>query len=87
VYQHDNYNGGYYRFSGQDCDWRNNYWTNASGDIHNGASSMKNQTDRHIVMYEDPGCGGRTYYAQPRTEDGDLTNNEFDNEASGADWL
>jgi len=87
VYQHDNYSGGYYKFTGQDCNWQDNYWTNAGGAVDGGTSSMKNDTNRSIVMYDDPGCAGTAYYAQPKSWDGDLTNNGFDNMASAADWL
>ncbi|QUH01926.1 peptidase inhibitor family I36 protein [Saccharopolyspora erythraea] len=82
VYQHDDYKGGWYGFSNTDWTFTNNYWTNAGNSVNDGASSMKNETSREVVMYEHKGYAGRTYYAKPYSVDSDLTNNGFDNMAS-----
>ncbi|MGK5629366.1 peptidase inhibitor family I36 protein [Streptomyces sp. URMC 123] len=82
LYQHDDYRGGQYGFARNDGDLRDNTWTGASSRVNNGASSMKNQTGRDVVLYDIVGYGGRTYTARAHSSDRDFSNNGFDNKAS-----
>lgn len=83
VYEHDDFNGSSARFTSSDTDLRNNSWQGEPGRIlNNNISSVKNQTDRDIVLYDNVGCTGDAYLSRKHSEDKDLTNNGFDNKAS-----
>jgi hypothetical protein len=82
LFEHDNYEGGRAVFGSTDRDLRNNLWSGGSGgSVHDGASSMINNTGHRVVLFANPGCTGRTYNAAPESSDRDLTNNGFDNKA------
>ncbi|GAA3754506.1 peptidase inhibitor family I36 protein [Salinactinospora qingdaonensis] len=59
----------------------------SGGGINDNISSMNNTTYRGIYMYEHANYSGFSYYARPRSEDDDLTNNDFDNVASSIRFL
>jgi hypothetical protein len=92
VYEHDDFKGSSAVFTTTDKDLRNNSWAGEPGRIlDNNISSMKNQTDRDIYMWDKPGssktaCAGDRYIARKHSEDKDLTKNtnnpSFDNKAS-----
>ena len=87
VYEHDDFKGGSAAFTSSDSDLRNNSWYGQPGRIiDNNISSMKNQTDREIYLYDAVGCTGEYYLARKKSEDGDLTKNtnnpSFDNRTS-----
>jgi hypothetical protein len=84
LYEHDDYNGGVAGFTGSDSDLSNNSWAGGPGRIvNNNASSMKNNSDRDVVLYDVRGsCTGDAYLARKHSVDSDLTNNGFDNKAS-----
>ncbi|MEV2277466.1 peptidase inhibitor family I36 protein [Nocardiopsis sp. NPDC049922] len=83
IYEHDDYKGGYARFSGNDSNLSNNCWSGSGCRVVNdNASSMRNQTSRGVSMYKHSNYSGPSYYAQPRSSDKDLTNNGFDNNIS-----
>ncbi len=87
VYEHDDFKGSSALFTATDNDLRNNSWAGEPGRIlNNNISSMKNQTDRDIFLFDGFGCAGPSYIAKRNSEDKDLTNNNnnpsFDNKAS-----
>jgi peptidase inhibitor family I36 len=53
--------------------------------MNDNISSMDNNLNRDVVMWSNANYGGIPYYAQPNSEDDDLTNNNFDNRASSID--
>ncbi|MGH3620319.1 MAG: peptidase inhibitor family I36 protein [Sciscionella sp.] len=88
LFEHDNYEGGRAVFHGTDRDLRNNFWSGGSrGPVHDGASSMINNTGRRVVLFANVGCSGRTYNAKRESSDRDLTNNGFDNKADCVDFI
>jgi hypothetical protein len=65
VYEHDDFKGGSALFTGTDTDLRNNSWAGEGGRIINdNISSMKNQSDRDVFLYENVGCTGDRYLAK-----------------------
>lgn len=88
VFEHDDFKGSSALFTANDTDLRNNSWAGEPGRIlDNNISSMKNQTDRDIFLYDTAvGCAGERYVAKKHSEDKDLTKNtnnpSFDNRAS-----
>ena len=89
VYEHDDFKGGSGSFRGSDRTLTNDSWENGpAGRIMNdNISSMRNQTDRDIFLWEHAGFGGDHYLAKKHSEDKDLTHNSnnppnFDNRAS-----
>jgi hypothetical protein len=92
VYEHDDFKGSSAVFTATDKNLANNSWAGEPGRIlDNNISSMKNQTDRDIYMYDGGGssktaCFGDRYVARKHSEDKDLTKNtnnpSFDNKAS-----
>ncbi|MFP3990320.1 peptidase inhibitor family I36 protein [Streptomyces sp. E11-3] len=83
VFKHDNFKGAHASLSKTDKDLRNNTW--AGGTVHNGTSSVQNQTTKTVVLWDRPGsCSGAKYNSKPKSEDKDLSNNGFDNKASCA---
>lgn len=84
VYEHDDFTGSSAKFTSSDSDLSNNSWQGEPGRIlNNNISSVKNQTDRDIVLYDSAGnCAGDAYLSRKHSEDKDLTNNGFDNKAS-----
>ncbi|WP_157877754.1 peptidase inhibitor family I36 protein [Streptomyces kanamyceticus] len=86
LYQHDSYGGSSKNFSGDDRYLSDTYWNGTSSKVDNGASSMKNQTSRDIVLWQDNGCSGDQYFARPNSSDKDFSNNNFDNKASCVDF-
>lgn len=84
LFEHDDFGGGRADFSGADTDLTDNFWSGGSGGrVHNGASSMINNTGRFVTVRSDAAtCRGDDYSADPESEDANLTNNDFDNEAS-----
>ncbi|MCC3651189.1 MULTISPECIES: peptidase inhibitor family I36 protein [Streptomyces] len=85
IYQHDNKGGGWCNFTRDDSSLANNYWTNASGACNDGASSMRNNLSRDVVLYQTSGYAGDNYFARKNSEDNDFSNNNFDNKASSVD--
>ncbi|MFH9733206.1 peptidase inhibitor family I36 protein [Streptomyces sp. NPDC017260] len=86
LFQHDNYGGSSKNFSGDDRYLNNTNWNGTSSRVDNGASSMKNQTGSDVVLYQNNGCSGVTYFARPHSVDSDFSNNNFDNRASCVDF-
>jgi Peptidase inhibitor family I36 len=88
VYEHDDFKGRSTAFTSTDSDLRNNSWIGDDGgnNVNDNISSMKNQTDREVLMCDGVGCTGEFYRAKPHSEDKDLTKNAnnptFDNRAS-----
>lgn len=87
AYEHDDFKGGSAVFTTTDTNLSNKGWDGDPGRIvNNNISSMKNQTDRDIRMYDGAGCTGEFYLAKKHSEDKDLTTNtnnpSFDNRAS-----
>jgi hypothetical protein len=92
VYEHDDFKGGSALFTATDKNLANDSWVGSPGRIiDNNISSMKNQTDRDIYMYDGGGSSktnrfGDRYLARKHSEDKDLTKNtnnpSFDNKAS-----
>ncbi|MEU4205401.1 hypothetical protein [Streptomyces sp. NPDC045470] len=89
LFKDDNRQNGYYPFRKSDGNLANNKWiggAHAGRTINNGASSMNNNTDRWVDVYDGAedghGCGGQKYSARPHSDDDDFTNNDFDNKAS-----
>ncbi|WP_017556034.1 peptidase inhibitor family I36 protein [Nocardiopsis baichengensis] len=83
VYEHDDFKGRNQEFNGTDRNLSNNYF-DGGGNLDGHISSMKNHANHGISMYDYGGarCGGITYYARAKSQDKDLTNNDFDNRAS-----
>ncbi|MBV7698449.1 peptidase inhibitor family I36 protein [Streptomyces sp. TRM70350] len=86
LFQHDNYGGSSKNFSGDDRDLSDTFWNGTTSRVDNGASSMKNQTSRDVVLYQNVGCSGDNYFARANSVDGDFSNNGFDNRASCVDF-
>ncbi|HKR51365.1 MAG TPA: peptidase inhibitor family I36 protein [Pseudonocardiaceae bacterium] len=83
AYEHDDFKGGSARFQGTDKDLSDNSWDGQAGRIINdNISSVKNQTDRDVYLYEHSGCTGDPYLSQKHSEDKDLNNNDMENKAS-----
>ena len=88
IYEHDNFKGRSATFTASDPDLRNKSWLGDEGgrNVNDNISSMKNQTDRTVYLYDNVGCTGDRYMARPHSEDKDLTKNTnnpgFDNRAS-----
>jgi hypothetical protein len=88
LYQHDNYGGNKATFNGSDVELNNKYWDNTTQIMQNGASSMRNQTNRSVGMWDIGGaCTGSNYVANPNSVDSDFSNNNFDNKASCVKFL
>jgi hypothetical protein len=82
LFEHDNFQGGRAVFSGTDTNLTNNRWSGGSGgSVHNGASSMINNTGRAITLWSEVGCHGEYYWLLAESVDRDFTNNVFDNKA------
>lgn len=87
IFEHDDFKGRSATFDRNDNDLRNNSWEGESGrNVNDNASSMKNESDRDVLMYENVGCTGLYYRALRHSEDKDLThsndNPSFDNKTS-----
>jgi hypothetical protein len=83
LFEHDSFGGGRAVFAGDDSDLRNNFWEGTSRPVHNGASSMINNRGGSVSLRSNAStCSGDSYTANAESEDRDLTNNSFDNEAS-----
>lgn len=87
AYEHDDFNGRSAIFTATDRDLSDNSWVGQSGrNVNDNISSMKNQTDRDISLYNNIGCTGDRYVAKKHSEDKDLTDNSnnpsFDNKTS-----
>lgn len=88
LFEHDNFQGGRAVFAGTDTNLRNNFWVGGSrGAVHDGASSMINNTSHRVALWADAGCHGGSYSAKAESVDGDLTNNGFDNRADCVDFI
>jgi len=84
VYEHDDFNGSSATFTATDRNLSNNSWRGEPGRIlNNNISSVKNRTNRDIVLYNTSrSCAGDAYLSRKNSVDKDLTNNGFDNKAS-----
>jgi len=83
VYEHDDFTGGSTKFADTDTNLADNSWDGPPGRIVNdNISSVKNQTDRDVYLYEHSGCTGDPYLSQKHSEDKDLNNNDMENKAS-----
>lgn len=83
LFEDDDFGGGIAIFYDDDRDLRNRNWEGTNRPVHNGASSMINNTGRYVTLQSNAqSCDGDRYTARPESEDRDLTDNEFDNEAS-----
>jgi hypothetical protein len=88
VYEHDDFKGRSAIFTTTDKDLRDNGWVGGEGgnNLSDNISSMKNETDRNISLYDNVGCTGDRYIAKKHSVDKDLTKNtdnpSFDNRAS-----
>jgi hypothetical protein len=88
VYEHDDFKGRSAVFTATDTDLTDNGWSGNEGarNLNDNISSMKNETDRTVYMYDNVGCTGDRYFAKAHSEDKDLTKNtnnpSFDNRAS-----
>jgi hypothetical protein len=88
VYEHDDFKGRSAIFTTTDTDLRDNGWSGNEGakNLNDNISSMKNDTDRDVSLYDNVGCTGDRYLARKHSEDKDLTKNtnnpSFDNRAS-----
>ena len=70
LFEHDNYEGGRAVFRGTDRDLRNNHWSGGSGgSVHDGASSMINNTGNRVVLFATPAAtaGSTTRSGKART--------------------
>jgi hypothetical protein len=85
LFEHDNYGGGRAVFSGTDTNLTNNNWAGTTRSVHDGASSMINNTSRRVALFANVSCTGASYNAGPESKDSDLTYNSsgvnFDNKA------
>jgi Peptidase inhibitor family I36 len=87
IYEHDDFKGRSAVFGNTDTDLADNSWNGEeSKNVNDNASSMKNERDRDVLMYENAGCAGLYYRAKKHSTDKDLThsndNPSFDNKAS-----
>jgi hypothetical protein len=88
VYEHDDFKGRWAVFTSTDTNLTDNGWAGDEGgsNISDNISSMKNETDRTVYLYDNVGCTGDRYLAKAHSEDKDLTKNtnnpSFDNRAS-----
>lgn len=87
IYEHDDFKGRSAAFTRNDNDLTNNSWEGEAGkNVNDNASSMKNDSDRDVLMYENTGCAGLYYRAKSHSTDDDLThsndNPSFDNKTS-----
>ena len=84
VYENDDFKGGSGTFTGSDKNLTNDNWENGrpGRTINDNISSVKNQTNRDIILYEHKGYSGDPYLSRNHTEDKNLTNNGFDNKGS-----
>lgn len=86
VFEHDDFKGGGAAFRRDARNLANLCWPGGGCRVINdNISSMDNDLDRDVVMWSNANFGGIPYYAQPNSEDKDLTNNNFDNKASSID--
>ncbi|NBE96894.1 MULTISPECIES: peptidase inhibitor family I36 protein [unclassified Nonomuraea] len=85
LYEHDNFKGGWQRFSKNDANLATNTWRGTYRSVLNGASSMKNTSGSKVTLYSGGGYSGSSYSARPYSSDADLTKNSgnpsFDNTA------
>jgi hypothetical protein len=88
VYEHDDFKGRSALFTATDTNLTDNGWSGNEGarNLNDNISSMKNETDRDISLYDNVGCTGDRYLARKHSEDKDLTKNtnnpSFDNRTS-----
>jgi hypothetical protein len=79
LYEHDWYNGPVYL----EVSLRQSICGNLPSAFNNWASSHKNTYNRSVWFYNRSSCAGsHGYSAAAETQDGDLTDNGFDNKAS-----
>jgi hypothetical protein len=90
VYEHDNFKGRltYFTYTDKPQNLHGKSWAGDKGgnNVNDNISSMKNDTDRPVYLYDNANCTGQYYTAKPHSEDKDLTKNtnnpSFDNRAS-----
>ncbi|SEH01342.1 Peptidase inhibitor family I36 [Nonomuraea solani] len=78
LYEHDDFAGAEQEFL-----FTSNGCANVGSTLNNKASSMRNPSAGRMQLYTSANCAGSYgYAAAPRSVDGDLTNNGFDNQAT-----
>lgn len=83
VYEHDDLKGGSAVFTATNRDLSGKTWDGEPGRfLNDNISSVKNQTDRDVLLYDNSGCTGDVYLSRKNSEDKDLSNNGLDNKAS-----
>ncbi|MCZ4509100.1 peptidase inhibitor family I36 protein [Streptomyces sp. ActVer] len=73
LYDGQNFTGRQASFSGSDRDLRDKYWDGTTTVMDNMASSMRNNTQSSIRMWNTGGtCTGNSYSARPSSADASL---------------
>lgn len=83
LYEHD-------KFKGAEVEFMFEAYTcyGSVGSLNNKASSMINNSGARVQFYDATNCAGAYgYAAAPRSSDGDLTNNGFDNKTSSIKYV
>jgi peptidase inhibitor family I36 len=81
VFEHDNFLGG--RFVTYNTIKHLGDYNFSDGvPVGDNASSMINNRDYRVALFQDGDCSGEVYNAKANSVDGDFSNNGFDNEAS-----
>ncbi|NUW44391.1 peptidase inhibitor family I36 protein [Nonomuraea rhodomycinica] len=81
LYEHDDFN--MFRDGRHVLLWPHGPCYNVNSSMDNRASSMINDSGRHVRLYDRKNCAGPAgYTAKPHSADKDLTNNGFDNKPS-----
>jgi hypothetical protein len=87
VFEGDNFHDGAKSYTGNDRNFENDEWDNTSRSVSDGTSSVINNTSHYVTLYANrapngqTNCTGGAYVSIPWTQDGDLSNNGFDNRA------
>ncbi|MGA4840727.1 hypothetical protein [Streptomyces sp. G45] len=82
-WEHDNFTGRHADFYDTFSELGQKNWEATNVKAQNGISSVENQSDSNVVLYDiGSACVGDNYFSAKHTNDGNLTNNGFDNKAS-----
>lgn len=87
LFKDGNFTGASKSFSGNDIEFGGDHWSDGSP-LNSTASSMVNYSDRYVGMWDiGTSCTGANYVAQPNSQDGSFSNNNFNDKASCLKFL
>jgi hypothetical protein len=83
LYQNTGFGGHQATFAGSDYELNNKYWDGTTSIMQNGASSMINNRNGSVGMWDiGSSCTGANYVAKALSNDSTFSNNGFNDKAS-----